>query len=154
MACSNVLPIRTSKTGATSKSKSNNSPSSICVAMSVPISKDKYTTIIRYHAARAARKPTIHFSKKKNSIFATWDFMSNSQCWYHSCQKLLVLKNPMIKIIRTLAGMNKGLWGRSNRKSVWTSASNSTARSVSSSRYESVWMSMCLRPITGSGVDA
>mmetsp|Transcript_119950 Transcript_119950/g.373566 ORF Transcript_119950/g.373566 Transcript_119950/m.373566 type:complete len:251 (-) Transcript_119950:100-852(-) len=50
-----------------------------------------------------------------------------------------------------LAGMKSGDGGRSRRKSVWVSASNSTVRSVSSSRYESVWMSMCFRPGTGSG---
>mmetsp|Transcript_11127 Transcript_11127/g.23049 ORF Transcript_11127/g.23049 Transcript_11127/m.23049 type:complete len:372 (+) Transcript_11127:296-1411(+) len=52
------------------------------------------------------------------------------------------------------AGMKSGDGGRSRRKSVWVSASNSTVRSVSSSRYESVWMSMCFRPGTGSGVPA
>mmetsp|Transcript_50939 Transcript_50939/g.159718 ORF Transcript_50939/g.159718 Transcript_50939/m.159718 type:complete len:418 (+) Transcript_50939:288-1541(+) len=52
------------------------------------------------------------------------------------------------------AGMKSGDGGRSRRKSVCVSASNSTVRSVSSSRYESVWMSICLRPGTGSGVPA
>mmetsp|Transcript_26207 Transcript_26207/g.55554 ORF Transcript_26207/g.55554 Transcript_26207/m.55554 type:complete len:256 (+) Transcript_26207:560-1327(+) len=52
------------------------------------------------------------------------------------------------------AGMKSGEGGRSRRKSVCVSASNSTVRSVSSSRYESVWISMCLRPATGSGVPA
>mmetsp|Transcript_45199 Transcript_45199/g.129647 ORF Transcript_45199/g.129647 Transcript_45199/m.129647 type:complete len:325 (-) Transcript_45199:333-1307(-) len=51
-----------------------------------------------------------------------------------------------------LAGMKSGEGGRSSKKSVCVSASNSTVRSVNSSRYESVWMSMCLRPATGSGV--
>mmetsp|Transcript_123840 Transcript_123840/g.193323 ORF Transcript_123840/g.193323 Transcript_123840/m.193323 type:complete len:251 (-) Transcript_123840:8-760(-) len=35
--CSSVLPTRTSSTGSTSLSKSNRSPSSICVSMSTPI---------------------------------------------------------------------------------------------------------------------
>mmetsp|Transcript_124276 Transcript_124276/g.247702 ORF Transcript_124276/g.247702 Transcript_124276/m.247702 type:complete len:290 (+) Transcript_124276:1515-2384(+) len=50
------------------------------------------------------------------------------------------------------AGMKSGDGGRSSKKSVCVSASNSTVRSVSSSRYVSVWMSMCLRPGSGSGV--
>mmetsp|Transcript_31471 Transcript_31471/g.92066 ORF Transcript_31471/g.92066 Transcript_31471/m.92066 type:complete len:254 (-) Transcript_31471:240-1001(-) len=87
---SKVLPTSTSKMGSHSTSKSNSSPSSICVSMSTPI----------------------------------------------------------------FAGMKSGDGGLSRRKSVWVSASNSTVRSVSSSRYESVWMSMCFRPATGSGVPA
>mmetsp|Transcript_122896 Transcript_122896/g.292327 ORF Transcript_122896/g.292327 Transcript_122896/m.292327 type:complete len:225 (-) Transcript_122896:284-958(-) len=51
-----------------------------------------------------------------------------------------------------LAGMNSGDGGRSRIKSVCVSASNSTTRSVNFSRYESVWMSICLRPGTASGV--
>mmetsp|Transcript_59301 Transcript_59301/g.165572 ORF Transcript_59301/g.165572 Transcript_59301/m.165572 type:complete len:496 (+) Transcript_59301:97-1584(+) len=88
MPCSSVLPTRTSNTGSHSMSKSNSSPSSICVSMSIPI----------------------------------------------------------------LAGMKSGDGGRSRRKSVCVSASNSTVRSVSSSKYESVWISMCFRPGIGSGV--
>mmetsp|Transcript_25219 Transcript_25219/g.54976 ORF Transcript_25219/g.54976 Transcript_25219/m.54976 type:complete len:204 (-) Transcript_25219:346-957(-) len=74
MLCSRVLPTRTSNTGSHSTSKSNSSPSSICVSMSIPI----------------------------------------------------------------FAGMKSGEGGRSRMKSVCVSASNSTMRSVSFSKYVSV----------------
>mmetsp|Transcript_28055 Transcript_28055/g.82165 ORF Transcript_28055/g.82165 Transcript_28055/m.82165 type:complete len:209 (+) Transcript_28055:765-1391(+) len=51
-----------------------------------------------------------------------------------------------------LAGMNRGSGGRSRKASVWVSASASTGRSESSSRYVSVCTSMCTRPSTGGGV--
>mmetsp|Transcript_53576 Transcript_53576/g.164786 ORF Transcript_53576/g.164786 Transcript_53576/m.164786 type:complete len:313 (-) Transcript_53576:188-1126(-) len=51
-----------------------------------------------------------------------------------------------------LNGTYCGVGGRSSIGSVWVSVVISSGLSLSSSRYCSVWMSMCLRPSTASGV--
>lgn len=51
-----------------------------------------------------------------------------------------------------MRGTNTGVGGRSRNASVCVELSASGSTSVSSSRYASVWMSVCLRPSTGSGV--
>ena len=54
--------------------------------------------------------------------------------------------------VPVFCGTNSGVGGRSRKASVCVEVSASGTVSVSSSRYTSVWMSMCRRPSTASGV--
>mmetsp|Transcript_45502 Transcript_45502/g.114587 ORF Transcript_45502/g.114587 Transcript_45502/m.114587 type:complete len:370 (-) Transcript_45502:124-1233(-) len=113
-------------------------------------------------AFRRFSKSSWYLRKDSNSSSSSTSIMlcssvlptSTSSTGSHSTSKSKSSPSSICVSMSTpiLAGMKRGDGGRSNRKSVCVSASNSTVRSVSSSKYESVWMSMCLRPATGSGV--